>query len=59
MFFKSNTASGVIIPNITCPGISCSYVCQVQSTDEKTTEKVASDENKASVKKTASSPATS
>lgn len=59
MFFKTNNSSGIISPNATCPGISCSYTCQESSTDEKTTEKVASDENKASVKNSSSSPATS
>lgn len=58
MFFKSNNDSGIISPNNTCPGISCSYTCQESSTDVKTTEKVASDENKASVKNTSSSPRT-
>lgn len=50
MFFKSNTDAGVIAPNNVCPGITCAYGCQIQSTDQKTTEKVASDENKASVR---------
>ena len=58
MFFKSNNNSGIISPNATCQGITCSYTCQESSTDEKTTEKVASDENKASVKNSSSSPAT-
>lgn len=59
MFFKSNYDLSIISPTKTCPGISCIYTCQVASTDEKTTEKVAGDENKASVRNTGSSPKTS
>lgn len=58
MFFKSNTDTGIISPNASCPGIGCSYTCKEGSTDEKTTEKVAADENKASVKNSGSSPST-
>ncbi len=50
MFFKSSSNSKAISPTATCPGISCSYTCKVESTDGKTSEKVAADENKASVK---------
>lgn len=57
MFFKSGNLDGVIIPQATCPGITCSYTCKLSEADLKATEKVSASENKASVKQ-GSSPKT-
>lgn len=58
MFFKANIEPGIISPQATCPGITCSYNCQNPSVDLKITQKVSADENKASVKNTTQSPTT-
>jgi hypothetical protein len=56
MFFKNNVNSNFASLRLECPGISCKYTCQESSADKKATEKIAEEENKASVRNSASSP---